>query len=142
PWSISGWQGGSGSAARERVVEPRPRKAPLAFDRGRRQLHHFGDLRRRQAAEELELDDAALARVDVGKSVESLVPRNQIHRWRFADVRLAERDASGVSTALVGGAAARVVDENPPHPHGGKADELRAAHPVHAPLIDQPYIRL
>ena len=70
---------------RQRVVEPGAREAPLAFDRGRRQLHDLGHLRDRQAAEELELDDAALARVDRFQGVEGLVQSDQIHGGRFTD---------------------------------------------------------
>ena len=56
--------------------------------------------------------------------------------------RQAERHPLGLAAALVGGAVARVIDEDPPHHHRGDAHELGAVRPVHLPLVDQPEIRL
>ena len=59
----------------------------------------------------------------------------------MASARLSETRL-GLAAALVGGAVARVIDEDPPHHHRGHANELGAVRPVHLPLVDQPEIRL
>src|SRR5438876_3421255 len=60
------------------TVAPRPRETPLALDRRRRYPDHFRRLLERQATEEAQLHDLALARVDLGKLPQGLVQQDEV----------------------------------------------------------------
>src|SRR5215510_3132865 len=62
----------------EFVIEPRPGRVPLAYDRAAGDLESFCGLFRAQPAEEPQFDYAALARIDFGQRVERFVERYQI----------------------------------------------------------------
>src|SRR4029453_17563897 len=120
----------SGSTA-DGVVEPCTREAPVALDRGRRELQDFRNLARGQATKELELDDSALARIDRGELIEGVMEDDDVPiRRRAWLIRVAERNLLQVAAAFAGGTVARVVHENPPHHDRCEADELRAVPPV------------
>ena len=132
----------SGSTA-DGVVEPGAREAPVALDRGRRELQDLRNLVGGQAAEEFELDDPALARIDGAELIERLVEDDDVHVRRLPGfIGVAEWNFPHVPAPLAGGAVAGMVHENPPHHDRREADELRPVLPVHLPLIDQPKVRL
>src|SRR5215218_6988946 len=82
--------------------QPRARHLPVALDRGVADAEHLGRLLDGQAAEELQLNDARLLRVDGGEPLQRLVNRQQVNVWTFAEaVGLAERDGE-VSAAALG----------------------------------------
>jgi hypothetical protein len=71
------------------------------------------------------------------------VQGDQIHGGSFSDaVHGAQRDPHRVAAALVRGAIACVIDQDPPHHHRRHPHELGTVLPVHPALIDQPEIRL
>src|SRR4051812_33418304 len=74
------------------AVEPCLRRAPLALDRSRRDAEHGGDLLGREAAEELHLDDLALARVHLREAAERAVERDHLRRLASDARRLPDGD--------------------------------------------------
>lgn len=129
--------------ARQRVVQPRTGESPLPFDRSGRNVQQLADFVRREAAEEFQLDDAALARIESRQTLERVVKRDHIDIGPGENVHGdAERDALLEAAALGGDPIARVIDEDAPHHHCRESDELRAVPPVHALLVDEPEVRL
>jgi hypothetical protein len=106
-------------------------------------LHHLANLLRRQAAEELELHDPALARIHRLEPAERFVQVNDVYFRRDARfVTHAQRHALHIAAALPRDVFPCMVDEHAPHHHRGQAHELCPIPPVHLSLIDQPEIGL
>ena len=68
---------------------------------GRGDVHRFGGFFDGQAAEETQLDEASLLRIDGLKTLEGVVEREDVDRLLTAgDERLVERDARATPAAL------------------------------------------
>ena len=100
------------SGARDRVVEPGARELPVALDSRDRQAQRPGNLLRREASEELQLDDAALARIGSGQPAQRVM---QLQQVEFADakVRAGKRqgDVFRATTALAGDTVACTAEQ-------------------------------
>src|SRR5918993_2740058 len=121
--------------------EPRLRHAPLALDGGGADAQDFRRLLDREAAEEAQLDDARLLRVERVEAFERLVERDQVRGAlaRHVDV-LVEREFLEFAAALFGLLLARVIDEDAAHHLRRDAEEVRPVLPLHLRLIDEPQV--
>src|SRR6185436_13904427 len=98
-----------------RIEQPSAREFPLALDGRSGELHHLSDLLDRETAKVLELDDAALARIDRLEPFQCLVEGDHVHRRRLGGpFEQAERNAFRLSAPLRGGAVAGIVEQNAP----------------------------
>ena len=94
---------GAFPAALDRVVEPGPGKAPVPLDRRPRHREHLGDLVHREPAEEPELHDSRLPRIEDGEAVERLLQRDQLDVGPAGrGIRQAERHPLPDAAALAG----------------------------------------
>ena len=89
---------------------------PVALHRPFRHPRHGGDLREREPAEELQVDDTRQPGVDGGQFVERIAQRAQIGRVGngFGDIRANRRDLE-LAAPLLRLPAAGVVDDEPSH---------------------------
>ena len=101
-------------------------------------MQHLGGLLHRQSAEEPQLDDAALLRVEGREPRQRFIEREQIDvRHVGHDERIIKRDRALAVAAFASGVRARVIDQNAPHRLRGDAEKVRAILPAHVALIDQ-----
>src|ERR1700750_1215742 len=83
-WRTFGGTYLAGVSAVHRLMQPGLRHAPFALNRYLRDAQDFGHLFDRQAAEETQLDDAALPRVERGQTPERVVQKKPVNRPLFA----------------------------------------------------------
>src|SRR2546421_10094179 len=98
------------------MIEPSFGSAPLSFNRRRREPQDFGSLLDRQAAEELQLHDSALLRIDLSQSFERVIEGNDIRRslLRYGQGFI-QRDLAGAAATLGVSMAARMIDQDAAH---------------------------
>src|SRR5581483_7159778 len=90
-----------------------------------------GNLFDLQPAEEMQLDDARLARVFLLELLQGVAERDQIHISRLRDaLGAAQRERDQTTAALVSRLLARVIDQDVAHRSRRDADEVRAALPL------------
>jgi hypothetical protein len=125
------------------LIQPRSGNPPLALHRPGGDAQDVGGLLDGETAEESELDDASLLRVESLQVGESPVKRDGVDVDRLGGREtFDERDPSLGASALGPHSAPRVVDENPSHQLRGDGEEVRPVLPLHAALIDELQIRL
>jgi hypothetical protein len=124
-------------------IEPRFGDSPFALHRPGRNAQDVGGLLDGETAEESQLDDAALLRVESLQGGEGFVQRDGIDVNRLGRRKaLDERDPSHCASTFGSFPPPRVVDEDPPHQLRGDREEMRPVLPLHVTLIDQLQIRL
>src|SRR5262245_39737974 len=124
--------------------EPRPRNGPVALHRRGRDPHRFGGLLDREAAEEPQLDDARLARVELGEAIERRVERDEIDRPLGGGrvEAFVEGDARLSAAALECVARARPLDQDLPHGVRRDRAEVRAVLPPLGTILQQLQVGL
>jgi hypothetical protein len=116
------------SLVRQLPAQERGRLAEVALDRADRHAQLPGDLLDGVAAEEAQLDDLALPLVQAGQAGQGLVDGQQVQALLGEVVQhVVQRQPLAVAAALVGGAAAGVIDQHLAHGAGGGRQELAAA---------------
>src|SRR5215475_6850338 len=96
-------------------MQPDPRRHPVSFDCGRRNVQQASDLRDRKTSEKPQLNDMALSSVEMCQLLQSLVQRNQIRSLHFWWFRNVVQGQFMPTTALSGAAPAGVLDQNLTH---------------------------
>src|SRR5437867_13313547 len=94
------------------MIEPSFGSAPLSFNRRRREPQDFGSLLDRQAAEELQLHDSALLRIDLSQSFERVIKGNDVRGSLLRDghsviQRNLMRPAAALCVGKIGRASCR-----------------------------------
>ena len=117
---------------------------PVALHGGGRDAHRLGRLLDRQPAEEPQLDDARLARVELGQPGERGVERDHVDRalGRRRLQPLVERDARLAAAALQRVARARPLDQDLPHRVRGDGGEVGAVLPALGAVLEELEVRL
>src|SRR5262245_60684436 len=126
-----------------RVVQVQPALLPLALNGPLGHTSHDGDLRERQAAEELQLDDLGELRLDLRQLVERIVDSQE--RLPIGDALLVERAQCGdleQPSPLLRPMPPHVVDDEPSHDTRGIAHEPCVIDEPDVPLGGDPQIRL
>src|SRR5262245_52444653 len=114
----------------EFTIKPIARQTPFAHDSARRYVERFGCLFHAQTAEEPQLNHPALARINLGQTLQRVVQRNKFRAARLRDDRrFIERDLAPPSSALGIAARAGEIHQNMPHQLGGNREEVGAVLP-------------
>ena len=122
--------------------EPCPRQRPITVHRGGRDAHDRCCLVDRQPAEESQLHQLALPRIEAGKFLERGVEVEHVD-FRGIHHRLDVLQRHPLTAvALRGPASPRVVDKDAAHHVRGNRKEMRAVLPPDLSLVDQLEIRL
>src|SRR5262245_37230915 len=123
------------------VIEPRPGRIPFAYDRAGRDSERLRCLFHAQSAEEPQFDYAALARIDSGERVESLVERDQVAAAIGRNgQRVVERNMLRLALVRRTRAASGEIHQDVSHYPGGKAEELSAVLYANLFNIHQPHV--
>ena len=121
--------------------QPRFRHSPFAFHRARRSIQHLADFFIRQATEEAQFDDLALARIEREEIFQRIVERDQINTpFRGRRERFVESKLVPAAPALFRAMGSGIVDEDATHDLRGDAEEVGAILPGGGALVDQPQI--
>jgi hypothetical protein len=127
----------------ESISEPRARHRPIPLDRPLGDTEYVCRLLDGQAAEDSELDDLSLPRIERRQLIQDLIDEEQ---FVGTAVRIGQHvfnvqlRASRRAALRVRGA--RVVDENPAHRACGHGVEVRTALPVDRRPADDPQVDL
>src|SRR6185437_4524659 len=129
--------GRSCSSALQLSVEPHLCECPITLHGNRRDVQDGGGLLDRETAEEPQLDDAGLTRLEICESIEGKVERKNVHvnRRKFARAFLQRNPVTLAS--LDGAMRSGVIHENSAHEMRSNGKEVRAVLPPGAPLVNQ-----
>lgn len=106
-------------------------EGPVAFDGAGRDVEEGGNLFDGEAAEVAQLDDLALAGVEVFEAEEGFIEEDDVVEFFGGDGEVVvELDALEVAIALQGVVGAGVVDQDAAHDVGGDGDEVLAVVPL------------
>ena len=124
--------------------QPGTRHRPVALYRGGGDVHRLGGLLDGQAAEESQLDEPRLLRIERASRSRARVERDEIrstaHRRRASASSSVTRGRA--PAALLRAARARALDQDLPHRVRRDGAEVRAVLPALRPILQQPQIRL
>ena len=130
--------------ARQLPKEPRLRQAPVPPHRAHRHIEHVRRLLEAQPAEEPQLDDAALPRVQRLERLQRIVERDEIDAGgrRGRSAASDSETCSWPPPALRAIARPGDVDEDAAHDLRRDAEEVRPVLPAHVLPVDQPQVGL
>ena len=122
-------------------MEPGFGHAPLSFDGGGRQADDFGHLFDGEAAEEAEFDNFGLVGIELLEPIEGFIEFVEGDRGTGGQADgVVEGDFLGVAAALEGVLRAGMVDQDATHELGGDPEEVGAALPGNAGLVDELHV--
>ena len=116
---------------------------PVAFHRGQREIEDVARFLERQPAEESQLGDPALSRIESFQFREGEIEIEDVDVERRRDrVNAIERDLLSIAEPLGAFTRPGAIDEDAPHHLRRDRQELGAVLPRRATLIDETQIRL
>ena len=123
--------------------EPCLRQAPVPSHGSHRHVEHVRRFLQAQSAEESQLDDAALPRVQCLQGLQRVIQCHEIDAPVAADVRrLRQRDVKLAAAAFRAVSRPRHVDQDTAHDLRGHGKEVGAVLPAYVLPIDQPQVGL
>src|ERR1051326_1932072 len=132
-----GWRG----AGCKFPGKPTARHRPIALDRGFGNAQHLCDLFYRKSSEEPQLDYFRLLCVQASQVLRSVFKREQADLFlsRSHEI-LFELQDEAAAAPLTAQTAASMIEQDLPDDSGGNTQEMRAAAPIDAIVIDQPKV--
>src|SRR5262245_54108566 len=125
------------------AAQPGAGHAPIALNRGGRNLHRFRRLFNGQPAEITPFRDPRLLRIERLHPPERVIEREQIDVAFVSQlIRLAESQPVLAPASLGRPPASRALDQDVAHSHGGDAEEVRPVLPIDLFFINQPQVDL
>src|SRR5215510_7204238 len=125
------------------AAQPGAGHAPIALDRGGRNLHRFRGLFNGQPAEIAQFHDPRLLRVERLQPPERFIEREQIDvAFVSQAIRLTESQPVYAPASLGRPPVSRALDQDVTHSHGGDAEEVRPVLPIDLFFINQPQVGL